>query len=75
VDLIGCVNSAVNLTTEGSDVIDILKTFEENGATIATCGTCLNHYGRRDALVIGRVGTMAMAVEIMTTADKIIKPT
>lgn len=74
VDLIGCVNSAINLTTEGSEVIDVLKQFEERGAKIATCGTCLDHYGRRDALLIGMVGTMDLTVQIMTTAEQIIRP-
>jgi len=74
VDLIGCVNSAINLTTEGSEVIDLFRAFEARGARIATCGTCLDHYGRRDALLIGEVGTMNMTVEIMATADHIIRP-
>lgn len=74
IDLIGCVNSAISLTTEGSDVIDIFKEFEERGVKIATCGTCLDHHGRRDKLLIGGVGTMDMTVEIMVTADKVIRP-
>ncbi len=74
IDLIGCVNSAINLTTEGSEVLDILKSFEERGARIATCGTCLEHYDRRDKLLIGEVGSMEMTVEVMATADKIIRP-
>lgn len=74
IDLIGCVNSAINLTTEGSDVIDILKIFEGRGVRIASCGTCLEHYGRKDALLIGEVGTMDMTVKIMASAEQIIRP-
>ena len=74
IDTIGCVNSAINFTTEGSEVIDTLKEFEKNGARIATCGTCLDFHEIRDKLIIGEVGTMKTAVEIMLKADKIISP-
>lgn len=74
IDLIGCVNSAVHLTTEGSEVIDILKQIEAKGTMIATCGTCLDFYKKRDLLLIGQIGTMDKTVEIMTKADKVIRP-
>ena len=74
IDMIGCANSGIMLTTEGSEVIDSLKKLEERGVRIATCGTCLDHMNRRDKLLIGDIGTMDMTVQIMTTADKIIRP-
>ncbi len=74
IDVIGCVNSAINLTTEGSDVISILKEFEKNGVRIATCGTCLDFHHIREKLIVGEVGTMKSAVEMMVKAYKIIRP-
>ncbi len=74
IDLIGCVNSAINLTTEGSEVIDLLKMFEQRGVKIASCGTCLDHYNRRESLLIGQVGAMNMTVAIMATAEQVIRP-
>ena len=74
IDLIGCVNSAVNLTTKGSQVIESLKLLEQKGAQIATCGTCLDHYNKRDELLIGQVGSMDQTIQIFATADKIIQP-
>jgi len=74
VDVIGCVNSAIELTTEGSEVLDILRQLESKGARIASCGTCLDHYGKRGQLRIGEVGMMDMTVAIMATADKVIRP-
>ncbi len=74
IDLIGCVNSGINLTTEGSDVIDILRKLQEKGARIATCGTCLDYHNKRDKLLIGEVGSMKQTVQIMATADRIIRP-
>lgn len=74
VDLVGCVNSGVLLTTEGSPVIDSLRRFEAKGARIATCGTCLDHLGLREKLLVGEVGTMDMTVQAMATADRVIRP-
>lgn len=74
VDLIGCVNSGINLTTEGSPVLDSLKVLQEKGARIASCGTCLDHYKKRDQLKIGEIGTMDMTVKVMAEADKVIRP-
>jgi len=37
IDKISCVNSAINLTTSGSHVIEVLKRFEEKGAKIELC--------------------------------------
>jgi len=74
IDFIGCVNSGVKLTSQGSPVIDILKKFEEKGAKIASCGTCLDYLKRRDKLQIGEIGTMQQSVELMAKADKIINP-
>jgi selenium metabolism protein YedF len=74
VDVIGCVNSAIFLTTEGSTALDVLKEFEARGTRIASCGTCLDHYGKREAVRIGEVGTMTMSVDVMIAADKVIRP-
>lgn len=74
IDVVGCVNSGVYLTTEGSKVIDSIRKLEAKGAKIATCGTCLEHFNLEDKLLIGEVGTMDGTVEIMSIADRIIRP-
>lgn len=74
VDVIGCVNSAINLTTKGSDVVDILKKLEQKGARIASCGTCLDFHGKRDQLLIGEIGSMKTTIQVMAGADNVIKP-
>ena len=74
IDLIGCVNSGINLTTKGSEVLDVLKELEKKGAKISTCGTCLDFHGKRDELQIGEVGSMKKTVEALAKADKVIKP-
>jgi len=53
VDLVGCVNSGIYLTSEGSEVLDSLKKLQQKGARISTCGTCLDHLHLREKLQIG----------------------
>ena len=74
IDVIGCVNSGINLTTEGSEAIASLRDLEQKGARIASCGSCLDFYNKRDDLLIGEIGSMDQTVLIMSKADKIIKP-
>jgi len=74
IDLVGCVNSGVRLTTEGSEVIEHLAMLKARGARIATCDTCLEHFGLKDKLLIGEVGTMEQSVQAMSMADKVIHP-
>jgi peroxiredoxin family protein len=54
------------LTTEGSDVIDILKQLEEKGVEILSCGTCLDFYNLKDKLSVGRVTNMYEIAEKTT---------
>ncbi len=74
IDVVGCANSGIALTTEGSEVIPYLEALQARGARIATCGTCLDHQGRRDQLLIGEVGSMDQTIQVMTAADRIIRP-
>ena len=68
------MNSGINLTTEGSEVLDSLETLLKKGARLASCGTCLDYHNMREKLLIGEIGTMDMTIEVMATADKVIRP-
>lgn len=74
IDVVGCVNSGINLTTEGSEALESLRALEARGARIASCGTCLDHYGLRERVAIGEVGSMAGTVQLMATAARVIRP-
>lgn len=74
IDVIGCVNSAIHLTTKGSEALDYLKQLQEDGTRISSCKTCLEYYNKLDDLVIGEVGAMDKTVQIMAMADKVIRP-
>lgn len=67
------VNSGVNLTVEGSDVLDYLKTLEEQGVEILSCGTCLDFFHLKEKLAIGSVTNMYTIVEKMNAASKVIR--
>ena len=74
IDLVGCVNSGVRLTTQGSEVIEHLEALKARGARIASCGTCLEHLGLEAKLLIGEVGSMEQSGQAMAMADKVIHP-
>ncbi|MGD9116926.1 MAG: sulfurtransferase-like selenium metabolism protein YedF [Dehalococcoidia bacterium] len=67
------LNSAVNLTTEGSEVIDTLRLLEKEGVEIFSCGTCLEFYGLSDKLEIGKATNMFETVDGLLRAGKVIK--
>ena len=67
-------NGGAFLTCEGSDSLADLKSLEERGVEILTCGTCLNFYGLTEKLAVGGVTNMYSIVEKMAGADLIIKP-
>ncbi len=75
VDVVGCVNNGIFLTTTpDSPALKSLRKLEARGARIATCGTCLDHHDRGKLLQIGEVGSMDDTVQLMATADRIIRP-
>ena len=69
-----CVNGAVRLTTRGTDLGDDLKALEAAGAEIFSCGTCLDFFHKKDALVVGQVTNMADTVTRLAQATRVIRP-
>ncbi|MGL4773249.1 MAG: sulfurtransferase-like selenium metabolism protein YedF [Clostridium sp.] len=67
------INSGVNLTVEGSEVLESLNTLDENGVEIYSCGTCLDFYGLKEKLEIGEITNMDTIVEAMNKSDNLIK--
>ncbi|MDR1445009.1 MAG: sulfurtransferase-like selenium metabolism protein YedF [Treponema sp.] len=65
-------NSGVYLSTEGSNVIEDLKTLEKKGTIIASCGTCLDFYKRKDKLAVGSVTNMYAIASALAEAAKLI---
>ncbi|MFC1856225.1 sulfurtransferase-like selenium metabolism protein YedF, partial [Thermodesulfobacteriota bacterium] len=65
------VNSGVTLTAEGSDVIDALVKLADSGVEIFSCGTCLDFYGLKEKLAVGKVGNMYELVDTLIN-EKVI---
>ena len=56
-------NEGVRLACKGSPVLEDLHMLADAGVPVMACGTCLEHLGLEDDLVVGAVGTMPAAVE------------
>lgn len=68
------MGSGIFLSTEGSPVLDVLRRLAEAGCDLASCATCLDYYGRRHQLRVGREGNMKETVRAMTAATKVLSP-
>ena len=73
-DKVICYNTGAYLTTEDADTVKDLKALEEAGATIMTCGTCLDFYGLKEKLQVGLISNMYDIVEAQMGASLIIRP-
>ena len=67
-------NGGAKLTVEGSASLEDIKSLEERGVEIMTCGTCLNYYGLTDKLAVGSVTNMYSIVEKLAGASRVIRP-
>lgn len=66
-------NSGVFLSTEGSPVIESLKSLQGLGVELLSCGTCLQFYGLKDKLVVGEVSNMYTITERMFRASRVVR--
>lgn len=51
-------NEGVRLVCQGSKALDDLKTLEEAGVEIISCGTCLDFLNLKDTLKVGTISNM-----------------
>ncbi len=65
------LNSAIFLTTQGSEVLDELKGLESRGVEILSCGTCLEFFELKEKLEVGSISNMYTITEKMAAADKV----
>jgi len=66
--------TGIFLTTEKSPVTDVLRKFEKQGAEIFSCGTCLEYYGMKEKLLVGKPGNMRDTVNAMLSFSRILTP-
>ncbi|MDD5308143.1 MAG: sulfurtransferase-like selenium metabolism protein YedF [Deltaproteobacteria bacterium] len=68
------VNGGVKLTSEGSDLVEAIRTLEDQGARVLSCGTCLDFYRLKDKLKVGSVSNMFEIASLLVAADRIVRP-
>ena len=66
------VNNGVKLTIDESEVLNDLKTYEDNGLKILVCGTCLTHFNLLERKQVGETTNMLDIVTAMQLADQVI---
>lgn len=67
------LNSGVFLTTEGSQILNILEDMSKKGIVISSCGTCLDFYNLKEKLKLGEISNMYFIVEKINNSTKVIK--
>ncbi len=68
------VNSGINLTTTGSDMIEVLEKLVQRGVDIASCGLCLDYYNKKEDLLVGRTTNMYEMAELQCQATRVVSP-
>ena len=66
------LNSAVKQSTINSETVEHLKSMEEQGVEIFSCGTCLNFYNLADDLKVGQIGNMYDVVEGLNKSKNVV---
>jgi selenium metabolism protein YedF len=67
------MNSGVKLACEGSEVLEDLQEFAAKGTEILSCGTCLDYFGIKKKLMVGKVSNMYEILNSLTQVGKVIK--
>ncbi len=67
------MNSGVKLACEGAEVLEDLKSLAQKGVEILACGTCLDFFGIKKDLRVGRVSNMYEILSSLMSAGQLIK--
>jgi len=67
------VNSGVKLTCEGSEVLEDLRHLSGQGTEVLSCGTCLDFFGLKTKVQVGRISNMYEILSSLTQAGKVLK--
>lgn len=65
------MNTGVKLACTDSSVLEHLQAIEQKGTQILVCGTCLDFFGIKDQLQVGKVSNMFEIVGAMQTGKVI----
>ena len=68
------INSGVKLASESSEVLETLRGLSDKGVEILACGTCIDFYGLKEKMRVGRVSNMYDIAQSLLEADRLIRP-
>lgn len=66
------ITDGVRLACSGSQVLEVLRDCEAEGAELVLCSTCLETLGLLERVEVGIVGGMGDILEALTRAGKVI---
>ena len=70
------MNAGVKIACEESapvaEVITHLKKLQELGVEILVCGTCLDFFGLREKVSVGRIGNITEITTVLVKAEKVL---
>lgn len=69
---VGFITEGVYLVTEGSPVLDLLRSLQERGVELIICQTCLKHYELAGKVQVGVVGGMGDILAAQMRAAKVV---
>jgi selenium metabolism protein YedF len=67
-------SSGILLAVDDSPLADSLRAIEARGIKVMICGTCVEHYGKKDEIHVGQISNMLSLLEVQIAAGKIISP-
>ncbi len=67
------MNTGVRLCCEGSEVVEALADLERSGVEILACGTCLDYFGLKEKLAVGRISNMFEIASTLASADRVVR--
>jgi selenium metabolism protein YedF len=73
-NMIIMLNSGVRLAAEGSVVLDDLRDFESRGVEIRCCGTCVDFFGLREKLRVGKLTNMFEIISALQASGRVVQP-
>ena len=73
-DAILFVNAGVKLVCRGAEVCESLEQLACRGTDIAACGLCLDFFGLKQEVAVGRVTNMFDIAQTLTGAGRVVRP-
>jgi selenium metabolism protein YedF len=67
------INGGVKLACEGSEVLEDLQELAAKETEILSCGTCLDFFGIKKKLAVGKISNMYEILNSLSQAGKVIR--